>query len=333
MTRAKHGLYIYVNPNTKNDKATMGSLLQTTIAKRDLIASSNTISFEAGDPKWYLRLKSEKPKVDSTLAKKAVQPTLFDYDDDITSSGLKKHRQVKRKLVSNLLRRRQALVDSIAPSGLVFDAGVHHISDRQTDNLLKPVTLLGAQTTVAALEGTIEHAWFAKLSWEHDTKNVEKSYREIAAAAIDRQHWSMVDIEVLWKRWLKHLKQRKIKALLNPTRYSDKLGPRGTLRLEMERRFATIIKHKLIQGSVDRLVLAVEDDHVSFAEIIDFKTDYCPNKEDDSTWISEQRDKYRPQLAAYAELVAKTYKLSRSQIRTTLALLDVGEVCDVSASV
>lgn len=333
MTRAKHGLYMYVNPNSKNDKATMGSLLQTTIANRDLIASGNTMSFEAGDPQWYLKLSANKPISDSALPKKVVQPTLFDDEDELPSLALNNNKRVNKRVTSDLLYRRQALDESIAPSGLVAEVVTSQVERGSSGAMLKPVSLLGSQTTVAALEGTIEHAWFAKLTWEQDTRAVEESYREIAAAAIDRQHWGMVDVEVLWKRWLKHLKHAKIKSLLNPARYAGKISSNGFLKLETEKRFATIIRRRLIQGSVDRLVLAVEDDQIRYAEIIDFKSDYCPNKKETASWIHEQVDKYKPQLAAYAEVVAKTYQLSRSQIRTTLALLDVGEVCDVSANV
>lgn len=87
-----------------------------------------------------------------------------------------------------------------------------------------------------------------------------------------------------------------------------------------------------MQGSMDRLVIALENERAVFAEVLDFKTDRFAGRGTKKDWIGEQVDKYRPQLAAYAEVVAKTYGLSKAQIRTTLVLLDVGEVADASSN-
>lgn len=332
MTRAKHALYMYITPGKPEQRSTMASLLQSTLVADEQLASTNQVTYRLGDPDWYKHLAQEPtPKA---KVKSPKQATLFEVPESSQPNKKAVNETLKRgKRMFISAQKRRHLEVAIAPSKLVRD-----VSPRLSwsDSSGEPETIgdiFGVQTATAALEGSVEHAWLAKLRWLSNMTDVEKERVELAAAAIDRSHWGMLDIEELWKRFGKHFEHAPIRALFETQRYAKQVGKEGLLQVENEMRFATLLHGRLIQGSIDRLVVAFENDRARYAEVIDFKTDRFGGRSTKQAWIAEQVDKYRPQLAAYAEVVAKNYQLTKSQIRTTLVLLDVGETAEISNKV
>lgn len=331
MTRAKHALYMYISPGKVEQKSTMASLLQSTLVDESKLATQNEITFQLGQADWYTHVVHEAPSKQKVKSPK--QATLFEVPE--TTQPLKKAfnetlKRGKRMFVS--AQKRRHLESAVSPSKLVHDTSPRL---SWSDQLSEPEAIgdiFGVQTATAALEGSVEHAWFAKLRWLANMRELEQEKLEVAAAAIDRSHWGMLDITELWSRFSKHLEHAKIRDLFDAKRYAKHVGKEGFLQVENEMRFATLLHGRLMQGSMDRLVIALENERAVFAEVLDFKTDRFAGRGTKKDWIGEQVDKYRPQLAAYAEVVAKTYGLSKAQIRTTLVLLDVGEVADASSN-
>ena len=329
MTRAKHGLYMYITTASDKQKATMASLLQSTLVEAGNVEIEDAISYQAGDPLWYQQVAIETNK--RTQVRKEIQPSLFAGAESakVKSKSRREMLQRGKSMFATAVKCRR-LETAVAPSQLVREsqdtAGLPSTELRQGIG-----QLFGAQTTTAALEGTIVHAWFAEIHWKKDLKDLETELFEVAAKAIDRSYWGVIDLEPLWKKFLSHWEQPQIAALFDPARYAPVADAQGLLQVETEKRFATLLNQRLIQGSIDRLVMTSVDEKVQFAEIIDFKTDQCSNRTKKKEWVSEHVSKYRPQLSAYADVVAKLQHLSKAQIRTTLVLLDVGEVVEVSS--
>lgn len=331
MTRAKHALYMYITPGKTEQKSTMASLLQSTLVEESQLAAQNVITYKAGHVDWYTAVRKEATVKPQKRGDK--QPTLFEGVDTKRVSNKSQLESLKRgKKMFISAQKRRHLETALSPSRLVQDVSpVLSLSDQVNppDSIGE---IFGVQTATAALEGSVEHAWFAKLRWYNNMRELESERIEIAAAAIDRSHWGMLDIEALWKRFVSHFEHAKVRNLFDTKRYAKQVGKEGFLQVENEMRFATLLHGRLMQGSMDRLVLALESERPIYAEIIDFKTDHFPARGSKKDWISEQVAKYRPQLSAYAEVVAKTYNLTKAQIRTTLVLLDVGEVADSSSN-
>jgi len=80
----------------------------------------------------------------------------------------------------------------------------------------------------------------------------------------------------------------------------------------------------LWSGAVDRLVLGRRDGQVVAAEILDFKSDALAEGE-----LEARVEHYRPQLEAYAALVAERYGLAPAGITRSLLFVRSGEVCTV----
>ncbi|MEY4568065.1 MAG: ATP-dependent helicase/nuclease subunit, partial [Planctomycetota bacterium] len=327
MTRAKYGLYIYIHPNEGgDDKATMGSLLQSTLVSPEKISAVNCIVYEDPDRDWYRTLESQtKHAQEKEAAPGEIGAVKVSSREITSSSNLDSSSSLRARRPSFATRR---TIESAPSPSTLSQAEVE--SSQETaigrKRTIEPAKVFGIQTTVAALEGTIEHAWFAALKWSEDITAVEATREVIANMAIDRSHWGLVDLEALWKRWKKHYNYSAVKELFTINHYHAKDQVSASIRVETEHKFAILLNGRLQQGSIDRLVLVLNEEKVIAAEIIDFKTDQQPAKGSKKVWIQQQIGQYSPQLNVYAEVVAKQFKLNASQIRKTLVLLDAGEV-------
>lgn len=329
MTRAKHGLYIFIHPNEGGeDKATMGSLLQSTLLSPDKVSVANCVVYEDGECEWYRGV--ERQGKETTRKKMSTDVS----NTAMASSRTRADRSTASDKTSLRERRpgfaeRRTIESAPSPSALSqTDDGSHQWELFGLKRVIEPVKVFGIQTTLAALEGTIEHAWFAALKWNDGIPTVEATREVIANGAIDRSHWGLVDLESLWQRWKKHYSYSAVQQLFSSTHYGEKDNSSAT-RVATEHKFAVLLNGRLQQGSIDRLVLVLKDGKVIAAEIIDFKTDQQPTKGSKKAWIDQQIKQYSPQLNIYAEVVAKQFKLKTNQIRKKLVLLDAGEVLGV----
>jgi ATP-dependent exoDNAse (exonuclease V) beta subunit len=327
MTRAKHGLYIYIHPNEGGeDKATMGSLLQSTLLSPENVSAANCTVYEDGESDWFRILERQGKESSKVKESKGTSDTgRTDGNKEKVGPTVSSAASIRQRRPSFTTRR--AIESAPSPSALSQTED----RSRQEDSLgrkriIEPVKVFGIQTTVAALEGTIEHAWFAALNWSDDLTMVETTREVIANGAIDRSHWGLVDLESLWKRWRKHYSHPAVLQLFASEHYGEKDHVGAATRVETEHKFAVLLNGRLQQGSIDRLVLVLKNGKVIAAEIIDFKTDQQPSKGSKKEWIDLQVSQYSPQLNVYAEVVAKQFKLNANQIRKKLVLLDAGEV-------
>ena len=339
MTRAKHALYMYITPAkesksatppNQDQKSTMASLLQSTLVNPQQKSAQNQITYSTGDERWYESLAAAAHT--ESRRRPAKQQALIEGIEPKGSAKPKARAATERgrKMFAHARKHRQ-LDTPLAPSSLVRDVQPTLSKGDETSSRQSLGSIFGMQTALAALEGTVVHAWLAKIRWFNDLAVLDSQKHELAAAAIDRSHWGMLDLDELWARFTKHFDFPQIRAIFDAQRYSQTAGQTGLLQVENELRFATLLKGRMIQGSIDRLVVSSQDQRATFAEVLDFKTDRWQDQSSKADWVKLQVEKYRPQLTAYSDVVAKNYQLSAAQIRTTLVLLDVGEVAELSS--
>ena len=96
--------------------------------------------------------------------------------------------------------------------------------------------------------------------------------------------------------------------------------------VENERRISLILDDRLIDGSIDRLVIRSRGGRPYAAEIIDFKTDRWHGQGNVQNWIDERFAYHLPQLQAYVEVVTRMLKLPKNQIDCSILLLSA-DVC------
>jgi ATP-dependent exoDNAse (exonuclease V) beta subunit len=175
--------------------------------------------------------------------------------------------------------------------------------------------------------GTLWHAWCQQIEWFDDGPPNEVVLRK-AAMRLDRV---VSEIEPEVADFLKAIDRPALKELLSRVRYRDRpiFGlPNGTdsneLKCFRERAFSVIDDGRHLSGTIDRLVLLVQDGRPVAAEIIDFKTDAAGEK-------SGLREAYVDQLRLYARAVHKAYAIPPERIMTTLAWLTTGTVEVVSS--
>ena len=97
-------------------------------------------------------------------------------------------------------------------------------------------------------------------------------------------------------------------------------------RVFRERPFALRDGDSLMRGIIDRLVLLYDGDKVVAADVVDYKTDRFPDKNnqfinDPALIPQETVDEYRRQLAVYARVVQEWYDLPKEAVSLRLAFV------------
>ena len=96
------------------------------------------------------------------------------------------------------------------------------------------------------------------------------------------------------------------------------------MRVERERTFALLHQNELVLGSIDRLVLLIQNGRPIAADIVDFKTDRFAG--DRSRWIEARRLHYGPQLEEYRFAVSQCFGVPIKHIGTRLLLIEADAV-------
>jgi ATP-dependent exoDNAse (exonuclease V) beta subunit len=89
-----------------------------------------------------------------------------------------------------------------------------------------------------------------------------------------------------------------------------------------ERAFALQQEHKLMTGSIDRLVIVRSGGKPIAADVIDFKTDEIPPG--DKRALAEKVEFYQPQMEAYRGAVGELLGIDAEQIGARLVFLSAG---------
>jgi ATP-dependent helicase/nuclease subunit A len=216
--------------------------------------------------------------------------------------------------------RRRGL-ERVAPSALEGGRRVQLSSQFVGDGLL------GRQ------KGTLFHAWFERITWLADGVPRDEELRAVAQRVLDAR----LSSEQL-ERWLVEfrevLQRPSIAAVLDRGFYPG----RSSLTVYNERRFAIRRDDEIVSGVIDRLVTESQGGSVTYADIIDFKTDTIDEtasqeqtrggaiSSPNTNGLAAKVDYYRPQLEAYRESVAQSLSLSLEQVTARLVFVSIGKV-------
>jgi ATP-dependent helicase/nuclease subunit A len=293
VTRPVHMLEMILDPPSPKERKIprkISGILRASLAP-DGVCEPDTIIFQQGDPNWSLVTKSPDPSKPpaSPIQRIKLAPT----------SGTTK------------LRRQ-------APSGL------------EGGRIVSIGDILQLENRGALARGTLIHSFFEEIDWlDEGTPSMDR-LRQIAEP-YQREGLNIDDVLQQFRRMLR---APEIDGALRRDAYRSLswLEQAGggyqvhSYRLEVrnEFRFAVRDGERLLSGSIDRLVLIIQDDSVVGAEVIDFKTDTVLI--DDDSRIEETVEHYRPQQEAYRTAVSRLFGLPASKVRLRLLLVSPGLV-------
>jgi ATP-dependent exoDNAse (exonuclease V) beta subunit len=171
----------------------------------------------------------------------------------------------------------------------------------------------------AADRGTLAHAWFETIGWLEDGAPADDHLRALAVSAAP--DLAMEAIETLRARFRSWLDLPDIRYLLLRSSY-----PAGA-EVEREVPFLHRADGRMVEGTIDRLILVRQDGKVVAAEVIDFKTDALAP--DDPDALTQRARRYAPQLDAYRAAVRTWYDLPADAVKARLVFVDAGAVAEV----
>ena len=180
--------------------------------------------------------------------------------------------------------------------------------------------------------GTVMHAWFECIEWLDDsTAMPDESWLRRKAteltvpdAAINRL---LADFHAAIQRpeTRRVFQRNAIGSVESFAAFSTAIqSGQATTKVERERTFALLHQNELVLGSIDRLVLLIQNGRPIAADIIDFKTDRFAG--DRSPWIEARRMHYGPQLEEYRFAVSQCFGVPIQHIGTRLLLIEADAV-------
>lgn len=313
LTRAKHSLHMWIPPvSAKKPPKTCAGLLVAALTS-DQAAPEDRRLYETGDPHWYRQVPGMEVTrdcgADAVAARWAVP--------QIRLAPLTNGRR------RGLLRRAPSRHDATQlylPAPAPSPAALAARERPEVDPLTR---------------GTLFHKWFEQIEWlepaaRPDPRRLRDSAAELAL--------SETVINTLLPDFYAVLEQPQVRAALTLTTGTHTSAFRGLTaarrravvwRVQAERPFVLLRDGAIVQGTIDRLVLAERQGRVVAADILDFKTDRCVGQR--AAWVREKMAYYAPQLAEYRAAVAHCFRLPAECISSRLVLLEVDEVIEVTS--
>ncbi len=327
LTRAVHSLHLLIPPVTaKKTPKTYAGLLLAALTD-DHAAPPDKVLMESGDPLWF----EQVPQLKSLSANSVQQP-------EVSIQGEQK----------SLPRIQLAAMHDGRRRGLPRRAPSRH----EEAHLYLPAfdTIRTTPGSAADSEispkvrGTLFHGWFEQIGWLAEDGHswsqfgqTAQSSPEVLLKAAKKLAMPESVVNKMLPEFLEMLRRPGTIQLLSSTGAAeapafhslkgDLQKKKVTLRVEVERPFVFQLDGSIVQGTIDRLVLAFSGKKVVAADILDFKTDRCFG--DKQQWLNARRDHYAPQLAAYRTAVQHCFRLSPDKISARLLMVDVDAVLEV----
>ena len=318
VTRAVHAMHLLTKPITsKQPPKTFAGLLLASLTDQSQ-AEASAMLYETGDPDWYKSVsKMTAIATEKRQSRSHVVPHVrLAPMTDGRRRGLKRrapsrHDETRLYLpaVTSLIARRETMPASTD----VAEAGVRTIVDPKT-------------------RGTVMHAWFECIEWLDDATAMpaESLLRRKATeltvpdTAVDRL---LSDFHAAIQRpeTRRVFQQNKIGTVESFAAFRSAIeSGQATTRVERERTFALLHQNELVLGSIDRLVLLLQNGRPVAADIVDFKTDRFAG--DRNSWIEARRLHYGPQLEEYRFAVSQCFGVPIQHIGTRLLLIEADAV-------
>ncbi len=321
MTRAVHALHMFIKPVTaaRIPKNYAGLLLATLAEERQ--ANGDAVLYETGDAAWYEKLDAAGSK--SIALNRGRSGSAVPV---VKMAALKGGRR------RGLLRRAPSRHDETR----LFLPDAESVGS--TTNLS---TVSGESAGVdPRRKGTLIHAWFECIEWLTDQGGVpsETQLRAKAKELSIEPH----EVDSLLPDFLECLKRPITRSAVSSAiagstsvENSRVFRPlaneiadgRVQLKVIPERTFVLPQQGAIVQGTIDRLVLAVRDNRNIAADIIDFKTDRLVGNVDQ--WKEGKLEHYAPQLQIYIDAVEHCFRVPRQCITARLLLLEADALVEV----
>ncbi len=301
LTRAIHGLHIILRPShAKNETSkhpkTYAGLIRAALAPNFALPPEHVL-FETGSEHWYREVPGKTNPMTHDPSKTAAKL-------EIAFAHLPQRRRVR----------------SVAPSSI------------EGGQAVKLVNVLPHGNAAAQARGTLFHQWMEQIHWLEESQPADEVLLRIAREQ-GAQH---LDIKKSIKQFRKMLLQPQILQTLSKSAYqnfahlpytNDVIADlaAGPIDLEVsnETAFSIIDDDRLLNGTIDRLVLISRNSQLLAAEVIDYKTDALPNE---PGAIEDLIEHYRSQLQAYVKGVEIMHNLPLQRISAKLILLSLGRV-------
>lgn len=332
LTRAVHALHLITKPIVTAEKSglprTFAGLLRAALTDGRPLPALATV-FQEGDPEWFAKSRraAAAPVPPATPATPALRLAPLDGP------------------------RRRGL-DRVAPSDLEGTRTGLRLERTGGDGLS------GRQ------RGTVIHAWMEQIGWLRDGLPAEPALREVANRLIETR-LEPAQLSSYLADFHGALARPAVAQVLDPNYYarvtavgwpaavsdlalaaashaaaSHAAGSGGgvaatasgrstasaaaSLEVLRERRFAVRVGDELVAGTVDRLVVLQRGGQPLACDIVDFKTDALPAG--NAAALEAKVEYYAPQLEAYRDAVARSFRLDSAAVTARLVFLSTGEI-------
>jgi ATP-dependent helicase/nuclease subunit A len=290
LTRAKYALHLVLPPEGGTKKHGAG-LIRGALLLEDAKATDAEVLLERGDALWFERLEGPIEPADAENPPKGSDPGAPLFRPSAVGPG------------RNLARHSPASLEGGTHVDLSF--------------------VLRLDAASGLRRGVVVHAWCEEIEWIEDGIVDDDTLREIAREKAPGMHRDQVGRLIgEFHRWLR---AKPIRSALSREAFPSE--PDTLVRVENELPFARRVADKIQEGFIDRLVLIQRAGQVVGAEILDFKTDSI--EAGDEATLATRTDHYRPQIAAYRNVVREQYGLAESDVSGKLVFLGAGVVREV----
>lgn len=317
VTRARHALHMFIAPSADKEKklpATMSGLLRAALTESGPATPGERL-FEAGLIDWYDSGAAATSASESASADQGESPDTGPFKPSLPSVITFKSMTAGRK--RGLQRR--------APS------------KHESTGRIRLASVVRHGSSAATERGTLIHAWFELIEWLDERPAPTNKVLAAKAAEINSRVKNVPGLIREFRRMLKHPEileglSRNSWLSANASNLPDEIRSRltdagaGGIRLEVknEHPFAVLEGSEVVNGFIDRLVLAYVDDQPVAAEIVDYKTDTFDFS--DEPLFRAKIAHYREQLQIYTRVVARLYRIPAEAVTAQLFMLGPGRV-------
>jgi len=290
MTRAKQGLYVFVDPPSTREKNIPKS--QAGVIRSALVESllePDTVFYEDGDPAWMSRISAEDE------ARTGEEPSAPLPAEKIRLSSSQ----------------------TVPPRGITTAPASSHDDVEHGTTFIKPD--ISASQRQAFDHGTAIHKLFEQITWLEDWDDDTVDLPSLLKRTLPRRSTGWID------RRVEMFREMLLQASIRDVLFRGESDPdRGEVYCEYP--FARIVNGRLQTGFIDRLVIHYDSDGtVHSASIMDYKTDTI---EVDSA--QEYAHRYHRQMETYQVAVAEWWAIPSDKITKKIVFVHAGAVVEIS---
>jgi ATP-dependent exoDNAse (exonuclease V) beta subunit len=293
LTRARHALHLFLaeDPEPGRLPRTYAGLIRGSLELDGKPFRSGDTLLERGDPAWI-----RDPRMKTAEPEPAGPPPASEGSEPLIPRPRFPAAPIRRR---NLHHR--------APSAL---AGTGEVDLS---------TLLSLERESVRLRGTVVHCWLQTLQWMEEWAPTEEYLVALAhAKAPGISPTALQESLAAFRRWLEI---PEIQACLSRSSY-----PEGS-RVATEYSFAIPLGPEFFRGQIDRVVFMPRAEAPEGAHVLDYKTDWIPEGNDEA--LQQKVREYSPQVRLYRTAISRTLGLEEDRIRTSLVFLAVGRVIEL----